>query len=79
MSENCFDENSIVTILHPPYSPDLVPSNFGSFGHIKTSLAGPVFNDVDKLLEGVVQFLNKIQPSELQFVLYYWIQRVNEP
>jgi hypothetical protein len=33
-----------------------------------TSLAGRVFNDVNELLETVVEFLNGVQPSELQLV-----------
>jgi hypothetical protein len=27
-SENCFAENSIIGVLHPPYSPDLAPYEF---------------------------------------------------
>jgi hypothetical protein len=66
-----FIENSIVTAGHPPYSPDLAPSDFWLFGHIKTVLAGCVFNDVDQFLEVVIESLNQIQASELQFVFHH--------
>jgi hypothetical protein len=65
-----------MTVPHPPYSSDLALSDFWLFGHIKTSLAARVFNDADELLEAVIEFLNKIQPSELQLVFHHWIVRV---
>jgi histone-lysine N-methyltransferase SETMAR len=64
------DENSLVTVPHPPDSPDLAPSNFWLFGQIKTSLAGHAINDVDVLLEAVIEFLNDIRLSELQLVFH---------
>jgi hypothetical protein len=76
MRENGFDENSLVTAPHSPYSSDFAPSDFWLFGHIKTSLAGRVFNDVDELLDAVIELSNEIQPSELQFVFHHWIERV---
>jgi hypothetical protein len=48
-----FAENSLVHVPHPLYSPDLAPSGFWLFDHIKTTLAGRVFNDV---LEAVIEF-----------------------
>jgi hypothetical protein len=75
-SQQFFDGNSLVAIPHPPYSPDLTPSDFWFFGSIKTSLAGRVFNDSDEILEAVIGFLNEIQPSELQLVFHHWVERV---
>jgi hypothetical protein len=63
-----FDENSLVTVPHPPYSPDLAPSDFWVFGHIKTSVVDCGFNDADELVEAVIRFLNEIQLSEWQLV-----------
>jgi histone-lysine N-methyltransferase SETMAR len=37
---------------HPPYSPDLVPSDFHVFLHLKTFLGGRQFHD-DKVKEAV--------------------------
>jgi hypothetical protein len=74
MRQNRFNENSLITVPSPPYSPDLAPSDFWLFGQIKISLAGRVFNDVDELLEAVIQFLNEIQPAELYLVFHHWIK-----
>jgi hypothetical protein len=57
MRQNDFDKNPLVTVLHPPCSPDLAPSDFWPFRHIKTSFASRLFNDADEL-EAVVEFLN---------------------
>jgi hypothetical protein len=65
-----FDGNSLILISHPPYSPDLAPSNFWLFGHIKTSLARRIFNDADEFLEAVIELLIEIQPPELQLVFH---------
>jgi hypothetical protein len=70
MRPNNSDENFLVPVPHLPYSSDLALSNFLFFGHIKTSRAGRVLNDVDELLEMPIEFLTKIQPLELQLVFH---------
>jgi hypothetical protein len=62
MPQNSFDENSLVIVPHLPCTPDLAPSNFWLFCHIKTSLARHVFNDADELHEAAIEFLNQIRP-----------------
>jgi histone-lysine N-methyltransferase SETMAR len=46
---------------HPPYSPDLAPSDFYLFGYIKRCLAGPSFEDADQLLAAVEGALEDIE------------------
>jgi hypothetical protein len=41
------------TIDHPPYSPDLAPSNFHVFLHLKTFLGGRWFHDNSEAKEAV--------------------------
>jgi hypothetical protein len=71
-----FDGKSLVVVPHPPYSPHLSPADFWFSGHIKISLAGHVFNNVDNVLEAPIEFLNEIQPSELHPVFHHWIEQV---
>jgi hypothetical protein len=52
------------------------PDNFWLFCHIKTSLAGRIVNDVAELPNAIIEFLNEIQPSELQLVFHDWMERV---
>ena len=37
-----------------PYSPDLAPSDFNLFLHLKKHLAGKIFNDDDEVQEEVM-------------------------
>jgi hypothetical protein len=48
---------------HPPYSPDLAPSDFYLFGDVKRCLADLSFEDADRLLaalEGVLKDIEKV-------------------
>jgi histone-lysine N-methyltransferase SETMAR len=38
---------------HPPYSPDLAPSDFNMFLHLKTFLSGRRFHDGDEVKEAI--------------------------
>jgi histone-lysine N-methyltransferase SETMAR len=51
---------------HPPYSPDLAPSDFYLFGYIKRCLAGLSFEDADRLLAAVEGVLEGIEKATLQ-------------
>ena len=42
---------------HPPYSPDLAPSDFHLFIHIKKFLGGKRFDDDDDLKDAVQKWL----------------------
>jgi hypothetical protein len=53
-------ENHILHVRHRPYSPDLAPSDFWIFGHMKTALVGQTFEEPEELLEAVMEFLNEI-------------------
>jgi hypothetical protein len=51
-------QNLITTFLceqfdHPPYSPDLGPSDFHLFPHLKSFLAGQWFHDNSEVKEAV--------------------------
>jgi transposase len=59
-TEQFITENRIGRVPHPPYSPDLTPSNFWLFGHVKTSLVGQIFDEPERRLEAITEFLNEI-------------------
>jgi histone-lysine N-methyltransferase SETMAR len=46
----CCRENCLEMASHPPYSPDLTPSDFFLFGHIKHFLEGVEFLSEETLL-----------------------------
>lgn len=55
-------KTGFVLLDHPPYSPDLAPSDFYLFSHMKRHLRGKMFENADDLRQYVEEFL-KEQPS----------------
>jgi hypothetical protein len=58
-------------VPHPPDSPDLAPSDFWLFGHVKTSCVGQTFDEPEQLLEAVTEFLNEVQSPEVIVVFIH--------
>ena len=50
------------TLAHPPYSPDLVPSDFYLFNHLKKYLRGKKFDCKEELKEAVCSFFMEKSP-----------------
>jgi hypothetical protein len=64
--------------LHPPDSPDLAPSKFYLFGHVKRCLTGLSFEDADQLLAAVKGVLEGIEKVTLQAVFLEWMDRLRK-
>ncbi len=45
-------------LSHPPQSPDLAPSDFHLFLHLKNHLAGKIFSDNDEVIKEVANWFN---------------------
>jgi hypothetical protein len=76
VTEQSLIENQLLCVPHPPYSPDLAPSDFWLFGRIKTGIAGRSFTEPEELLECIGAFLEGIPAAELTAVFGSWIDRV---
>jgi hypothetical protein len=63
---------------HPPYSPDLAPSNFYLFGYVKRCLAGLSFQDADQFPAAVEGILEGIGKVTLQAVFLEWMDRLRK-
>jgi hypothetical protein len=63
---------------HPPYSPDITPSDFYLFGYVKRCLAGLSFEDADQLLAAVEGVLEGIKKVTLQSVFLEWMDRLRK-
>jgi hypothetical protein len=74
--EKFFVENQIIHVPHPPYSPDLAPSYFWLFGHVKAGLVRQSLAEPEGLFEGIMAFLEEVQVSELKLVFHHWVQRI---
>jgi hypothetical protein len=60
---------------HPPYCPDLAPSDFYLFGYVKRCLADLSFENADQLLAAVEGVLEGIEKVTLQAVFLEWMDR----
>jgi hypothetical protein len=70
MTQNFFEQSPLKMLLHPPYSPDISPSDFYLFGKIKSELIGQEIPDEISLFEAVSDILNAISPAELHRVFH---------
>jgi hypothetical protein len=76
MTQNIFGHNSLKRLRHPPYSPNICPSDFSLFGKVKSALVGQEAPDEIHLLEAVTEILNGISDAEWQCVFRSWIEGV---
>ena len=59
---------------HPPYSPDLAPSDFWLFGYLKRQLDS--YSDSKSLQRAVIKALLSIPHDELRKTFNKWIERL---
>jgi histone-lysine N-methyltransferase SETMAR len=71
-------ENRMKSGPHPPYSPDLAPSDFYLFGYVKICLSGLSFEDACQLLAALKGVLEGIKKVTLQMVFLEWIDRMRK-
>ena len=62
---------------HPPYSPDLAPSDFYLFGNLKRQLKGSSFRNRVELMSKLIDLMSKITMEERISVFLEWIRRLN--
>jgi hypothetical protein len=77
-STQYFNENRMKSAPHPPYSPDLAPSDFYLFGYLKRCIARLSFEDADQLLAAVEGVLEDIEKVTLQAVFLEWVDRLRK-
>jgi hypothetical protein len=64
------------TAPRPPYSPDLAPSDFFLFGHVKRVLPGAELQSSNELLDAVVQIVTDIPPEIVITTFHQWLDRL---
>jgi len=69
-------ELGLVRLPHPPYSPDLAPSDFFLFGYLKYLLRGKTFASHTELFTEVCQILRDIQPRQYASAYEEWTVRL---
>jgi transposase len=76
MSQEFMDRNPMAIAARPPYSPDLAPSYFYLFGHVKGLLRGESFETGEQLLYADDGNLRYLEKSNLSRVLLEWMTRL---
>jgi len=73
-----FGQMRLTRLEHPPYSPDLAPSDFFLFGYLKAYLEGMIFESFEEMFQAVQDFLYKIPIEMLGRVYSEWITRLEK-
>jgi hypothetical protein len=76
VTKDFMEHNDMESMLHPPYSPDLAPSDFFLFSPINNRLDQFECDDPNTLFEAVSEILGTIQTDDLRRVFQRWIERV---
>ena len=63
---------------HPPYSPDLAPSDFHLFLHLKKRLVGKNFDDGDELQEEVMMWFKLLAADFYDSGIQKLVPRLNK-
>jgi hypothetical protein len=67
--------NAMVIAAHPPYSPDLAPSDFYGLGHVKGLLRGESFEAGERLLSAVEDIFGPFEKWTLTKLFLEWMTR----
>ena len=70
------ESHDIEKAPHPPFSPDIAPSDFYLFGYIKQKIAGRHFEDPEDLYSAVDDIFSEIPKGELMSVFETWKTRL---
>jgi histone-lysine N-methyltransferase SETMAR len=63
-------------LSHPPYSPDLSPCDFWSFGQAKIALRDQNFADADSVFSILTDLFDWVIFEELGSVFQSWIEKL---
>jgi hypothetical protein len=63
--------------LHPPCSPDLTPSDFFLFGHVKYILEWAKFPSEETFLAAIQRVLSDLTGDTLRAIFAKWVERLN--
>jgi hypothetical protein len=78
ITQNVFGRSPLKRLPHPPYSPNISPSDFYLFRKVESAPIGPEISDEIALFEAVTEILNSISDAELQSIFQSWIAHVEK-
>jgi hypothetical protein len=70
------EDSNLKSAPLPPYSPDLAPSDFFLFGHVKRLIQRTEFWTAEELLDGAIRILADISLETLMATFPEWLKRL---
>jgi hypothetical protein len=70
------EANGLRLVPHPPYSPNLAPSDFFLFGYVKERLKVMVFPSYEELLNAIGEVVTGIESETLTAAFEQWMERL---
>ena len=67
----------IKTVLHPPYSPDLVPCDFWLFSKLNENLRGCRYERIEEMKETVTKVIEILAQEDFHGTLQKLLERYN--
>ena len=78
VTTDCIKKSGLIRAPHPPYSPDIAPSDFWFFGYSKNKFAGKSFHDEKELKSAIKEIWDNLTFEDLQNVFHEWINRLED-
>ena len=75
---NAMTNNGLKRAPHPPYSPDISPSDFFLFGYIKNKMEGHSFESREEVERYITEILQQIPNDMLKRVFSEWERRLEQ-
>ena len=72
----CLNDCGFTRMIHPPYSPDLAPSDFWLFGFLKEKMKGENFDTFDELEIFINRVLYDFGRDNIQGIFAHWVKRL---
>jgi hypothetical protein len=72
------EELRLKRVAHPPFSPDIAPSDFFLFGWLKGELSSRSVSEINGLFEIVEEILSTLTPDTIARIFASWIERLKK-
>ncbi len=77
-SDQKFKEYGLTRLRHPPYSPDIAPSDFFLFGVLKRLLEGTTFTDENQISNAILSIFSSLNSVAFKRAYDEWIVRLKK-
>jgi hypothetical protein len=74
--QECLEAHRVTRLQHPPYSPDLSPSDFFLFGYLKERLTDFDRKSLEDLKYAITSLFNETNKETLVAIFLSWIERL---